>query len=579
MKPHILLPVFFLCLAPVFAEPPEPQMIVSFAGFDALREDLAVIAKTADNPGLPAGIRREAEAFFGESLLASLDGTRPAGYVQRKEQAFIFLPMTDISWLSAFLAWKFDEVNIEEQEHGVRFVRVDNFPFYVVTKGDYTYLGFANAEALSPDNLPEDPEPMLEGLNKKYTLAMVNRYDAELSEEPASEEKEEKNAEEEADDHPRYFENGSIMISWYVSSRDGGKDSPPVIRQSEIGFFTDKTSSEVCLEASVERFSGTEAAELSEKYRDHMSAFSSFPGMEPMLSFHGVLTVDAMFREALRRSFHDRQVVIFRAHDRELEKEVRAVLAELTDPIRRLADEIAEEEVLDMGLAVFADPEEEEETSAGMTFLAGVAMKEPAKAEEAFRELRDTLYRKVPGFREEWVRMDFAEEDGMRFHEIRVPCSFLQELTDFNGTHTEEYAEYLAKHGDYDVGFVMGVTEHEVVFGIGKNAVAIMKEIRGAPRSEVQTELCVSGSRFLKYSMRELKTQNPTDPEAIYRHQNRRLMCLLTESILENWPGEDHIRMTVQPTETGYVAKMKLEKGIVSILGALGIVRMMAAEF
>ena len=157
----------------------KPLLVVSFAGYDALRGNIDAIGKLAGNPGLAAGAEEPLIRMTQGKGLAGLDKTKPCGLVvpcdgsetsfeQLGHATYGFVPVTDLKQLMTVIGG-FTHQQFTPDADGVYEIKDSvGTPAYVIAKGGWAFIS-ESREVLK--NVPADPAATLGDLPKQYTLA------------------------------------------------------------------------------------------------------------------------------------------------------------------------------------------------------------------------------------------------------------------------------------------------------------------------------------------------------------------------------------------------------------------------
>ena len=167
----VLLGTVGLCPA---QNEPKPLVTVSFAGYDKLLADAALIGKLGGNPNLGKQLEMMSLALpqgDGAKGPLALDTKQPWGAVllsgDHDPTSYAFLPVTDIKPLLELAKGQLgQEIKAEK---GVYRIPAGQRTIYAVQKGKWAYFA-DSAEQLT--KVAADPAPLLGDLPKKYDLAV-----------------------------------------------------------------------------------------------------------------------------------------------------------------------------------------------------------------------------------------------------------------------------------------------------------------------------------------------------------------------------------------------------------------------
>lgn len=147
----------------------KPMVVLSFTGYDQLIEDIDLVGTATGNPDLGQGIEGLLQLMTQGQGLVSLDKSKPWGAAVSSDgvqfQVLGFLPISDLEKFLGVLAALGQP---EEVGDGVWRMDAQGQTAYFKQNGDWTYVSMG-PEFLT--NLPDDPTPMLGGLQDQYDFA------------------------------------------------------------------------------------------------------------------------------------------------------------------------------------------------------------------------------------------------------------------------------------------------------------------------------------------------------------------------------------------------------------------------
>lgn len=148
----------------------KPLVVVSFAGYDQLKSDIAYLGKLGGSPQMADNLEGLLGLFTGGQGLAGVDKSKPWGTVVTTDgfqfSATAFLPVTDLDQLTGALA---GFVQPKDAGDGIKEIQVGENPLYVKQQGNWAFLA---RDTMMLTNLPDDPGALLQGLEKEYDLAV-----------------------------------------------------------------------------------------------------------------------------------------------------------------------------------------------------------------------------------------------------------------------------------------------------------------------------------------------------------------------------------------------------------------------
>jgi hypothetical protein len=155
--------------APVLVPGNKPVAIISFASYERLMADLALIGDMAGMEDLDKNIEGAIELFTQGEGLAGLDKTRPFGIILATDgtqfQPLFVLPVTNLKLLLESLAGLLGDA--VDAGDGILELSIFDQKIVVKEKNGYAFMAAA-PEALV--DLPQDPAKLFGGLDKSYDI-------------------------------------------------------------------------------------------------------------------------------------------------------------------------------------------------------------------------------------------------------------------------------------------------------------------------------------------------------------------------------------------------------------------------
>ena len=162
------------CVAPVEAQPSDSPdlktvLVVSISGFDAFKNDVQAIAEASGLPQMMMPFM-----MLGPQGPPGLDTTKPWGSVVQTDgqqyRVLAFVPVTDLEKTLALAKQFAQDAEIPEPDSdGVYEIDAQGQTVFMVQKGGWAYL---SNEKDSLAEAPDDPAPLLDGLNESYAVAV-----------------------------------------------------------------------------------------------------------------------------------------------------------------------------------------------------------------------------------------------------------------------------------------------------------------------------------------------------------------------------------------------------------------------
>ncbi len=148
----------------------KPILTVSLSGLKEIKSDLDFVGKLSGNPDLSKSLDGPLKAFTQGQGLAGLDESRPigalVGFDGVQPLVLAFVPVTDMKKLLSALSGVIGEAR---QVDGVTQIQAGPMPLFLKEVDGWAFIS-QSAEGLA--KTPKDPLKLLDGLDKKYDVAV-----------------------------------------------------------------------------------------------------------------------------------------------------------------------------------------------------------------------------------------------------------------------------------------------------------------------------------------------------------------------------------------------------------------------
>jgi len=518
------------------AQEAKPVVVVSFAGYQRLMDDISYLGKLTNKPGAAQQVEGLLQFFTQGQGLAGLDKARPWGAVATvtlgasgpEPSVVAFVPVTDLDRLMQSLA----AVQPQKMDDGTWKIQNEQATMYVRAQGNWAYLG-QSAEVLA--NLPADPMQLLGGLEAKYDVA-VQVHPRNVPQELRQmliEQLRAKAAELERNDgeDQAAFETRKRLTEQQFEALTKQIDD---VQQVTVGVSVDSEAQKLFVDVDVTPVPGSSTA----------AQLAAQQGLKT--SFGGFLVPEAPVTLGLRQHLGqdeiDQALIGIEAGRPSLLKEIEES-EDLSDEEKGIAKNIANQ-LMDVVAATLKTGEVDTMLSVvgdgplALIFATNVA--NPAELEKAVKSLADAAARDA-NFSQLKVNAD--QHKNVRFHTMEI-------------TLPEWFPAPAAKLVGDPVPVVVGIGERSAYLGIGVDVLGMLKQ--AIDRSATSTAasagpfgLTVTVAPILK-AIAEAAPNNPVPAMLAGQLQG----------------GNDHVRVTVSQADGKQRVRIEVEEGLIKLIGA-----------
>lgn len=518
--------------APAYGQSDKPVIVASLAGTDEVLSDILYLTESAG-----VGDFGRFAALMASPYTAPMDKTRPTGVCMMLEsesdvRVLSFLPVKDLKMLLMTLEEQIGKP--EEVGGGVLKVAGDRpAPVFVKEADGWAFL--ANRQEHLKD-LPKDPVALLDGLDKKYTLALrvnISAIPANLREMAVTQLQkglEERVAQELNGEQAEAMEKlGGLAVESITR----------LIQDSDnltLGWQVDKDGKKTYLDVNFTALEGTELAKEMELVKEGKSSYAGFLLPGAALTFHGhgessaaeveqVTAMLAQFRgQAMKGIDEDGKL----ANDEE-----RAIAKDVVNQLLDVADATIKAANMDVGASLVLKP-------GALGFVAGGFVADGEKLADAVKKLAGLAAKKEPSF--PGINFDAEKYQGVTFHTAKIPL----------------------RDADYQVRQILG-DPMELVIGTGKTSVyvAFGKEPVGLLKSVLDASAADSGKVLPPSQLRISLT--PILEFVAAADSNPQIKVALEAA--KQYPGSDAISLTALPIKNGFAMRLEFEEGVLKAIG------------
>lgn len=524
----------------------KPLVTVSFAGYDRVKSDVALVGKLSDNPELADQLEAQLQAAIGEGTFKAIDKSKPWGAVVSTDpqgQEFYvqgFVPTKDVKQLLKTM--EAADITAKEED-GLFTIQAPFGEVFVKQRGAWAVFA-TKKEALAV--IPEDPATMLGDLAKQYTLAV------KISAANAPEGLRQKGVEllnfgmmlgmqRQPGEGDEQFEMRQKM------TKQGMEQLTKLINELDtilVGLGVNQEAKQAFLEYMVTAKEGTETAKKMQSAAKPTSRFAGL--LKPGAAMN--LSVSSKIDQSDVAQLKTNLAVVRATIQTELDKQnlpedkaakAKRIIGDLFDVIEKSA----ESGEMDLAATLTLKPD-------AALLVSGFAIAEGAKLEKAIKDLVEEVKTDAPPVAN-LIKLNAEEYQGIRFHVVSVPIEMVQE------SEREKVTKLL---GD-PIQVIVGIGENAAYVAGGKNASQELKKAidaakAGADKKVPPAQVIVSLTPILEFA-------------ASVADENDREQIQNVVKMLKAAEGKDQIRMVGTLIPNGSKVRIELDAGILKILGNL----------
>jgi hypothetical protein len=482
----------------------------------------------------------------GGKGLAGLDKARPWGIVlsgtadgQFPVQAFV--PVTDLKELMSVVPpmggkpLAPDAKGVYELPSGPH-----GKTLYAAQKGTWAFI-VDDKDALA--SVPADPLIVLGELNKKYLFAVQGsiknipaqtrdgflnqlKMMANLSMQQMGNESEEQFA---------------LRANMVKQSIDQVVTLAQELDAAVVGLGMDATSGALTLDVELTALPGTKTARKFAAAAGTKTDFAGFqiPGAAAtLLTASNMDDADAAQLKTTLAGLRGRALKDIDDND-ELNDAQKKMAKQLLGDVVDVVTKTVDGKKLDGGLALLLEP-------GAPTLVAGMNVADGEKLDKALKQLVEEAGKDEPGLAK-LIKLDAEKYAGINFHTASVP------VTD------EQAAIALGKKVD----LVLGIGPQSIYFGAGAKALATIKQVIDASKSDAgksipQSQLILAATPIAKFFA------------AVAPDEKAKSMAGMVAQLLAASGGKDHITIVTRTISNGAGLRLTVEGGILKAILASG---------
>ena len=515
-------------------------LTVSVAGYDGVMKSVDALAKAA---GVPEMTMLPKMMLGGPAGPGGLDGSKPLGLVLQTDgeqfPAMVFAPITDAGEFLKFLEGLVQDIP-EPDADGVYEVEAGNQTVYIQQKDGWAFVVVERA-ALA--DTPADPAALLGGMEKDYAVAIRAqvgnvpkelRASAMMIMQMAASAGSPRN-EDETD------EQYALRQKMTQQSLEGIQKLVNEMDTLMIGLGVDATDGAINLDVAMTAVEGTSLAEDMAETAGLKSAFSGFFSPNAALTFRvsGKLS-ESDVTQALQ------MLDIVKAQGKAAiesqslgEAQTRQAL-EIGEELLEVVKEMIDGRTFDGGLSLVAGDE-------GIALITGGHVAGAAKLEEIFKKVVEEAKKEEPDIGQ-FLKMNAAEHEGVRFHTLAVPAALV-----FEDGVPPAYA-------DSDIKITVGFGDSAIFLAHGPDPVALLKA--AIDRSAAASDAAVLPAQFslsasaIGSLLEIIGASEEVDIPA-------ELIAALKQA-----GDQDHVLISAETIPNGMKTRLRVEGGVLKVIGA-----------
>lgn len=541
-----VLMVGLLAMRPALADSQtttRPVVVMSFAGYDELMNDLRFAGELGDHPGLDKNVEGVLQLFTKGRGLAGVDKTRRSGVVilicDGKPTGYAFVPVTNPNESLALL----QDLGHKSQDVGDGIVSIDvkhaNKRLFASEKNGWAFLS-DKREVLA--NTPDDPAKLVAGLPLKYDGAIrlnVCNVPRELRRQFIE------CLREKGKKHLNRIQGTGLerAIATMVAQKgleaiDGALNE---IEQVTVGWALDGEEKAAFGEVTVTALEGTNAARQFAGLKQVKTDFSGFQLPDAAVSGSATFEVLGITPNEATIFFNAVRTAAFERIDAHLYSAQRIKDAKkFVDGMLGVAEKAAVSGRVDQGGSLVLKPD-------AVTLVSSRYVADGRKLEETLGIAVEAARVEYPGVVAKLLKPNADEWKGVRLHVLSIPIPERCKKRD-------KVVQLVGENLDIVVGFGDTFT----CCAAGKNAMTTLKQV--IDRSLASPDQAV---RPLQFS---ISLSQVADFIVVVADEKHKQKAEIAARLLKSRAGKDHVTAVVTPIERGVTCRLELEEAVLQLL-------------
>ena len=507
----------------------KPVAVVSIGPVDSLLADITYVTATAGTPDVGKMV-----AQMIEPVAQGLDRAKPAGViVTADDQGFYPLGFVPVKDLAAMLKQLEPQIGPAKDAGGGVFEIAGPVPIFVKHQTGYAYIG-QTVESLG--QLPQDPLPLLGGLNNEYDIAVrgnVRNVPEPYRQMALQQLKQgvELGMQRLPDEDEDQYQMRRNLVQSQVAQMNALVNETD---QVTLGWSIDADAKKIFLDTSLTAVPGTKTAERIAMMADVKSEFTGFliDSAAMTMNFAGKIPQEEIDQTvAMLQTVRANAIKEIENDDDLPNDEARATATELIGSLFDLITETLKSGKMDGGAAVLLAPK-------APLFMAGGYVADGSQLETALKKVVELAKQEqeIPD-----VKFDADQHAGVRFHTMSMPLPEAGDVGDAFGENLD---------------VAVGIGEKSAYFAVGQDGVARLKEVidqsaAAAGNSVPPFQISLSLEPIMAFA--QSIDDNP-------------IVSTIADA-LKQAQGKDHILIHAKTIPNGVTYRLEVEEGVVKAVG------------
>jgi len=527
---------------------------VAFSGYDELLGDIGFLGTLGGNPQLAKAPEAMLVLATQGKGLAGLDKSKPWGLVvQTDGQQFPvvgFVPVTDLKQLLDVLTPLVGppedagngvlkvQPGADAADDGGMGMAPQSKPVFIKQQGGWALIA-DSPEALAA--APADPTQALDGLEKKYDLALkasVKNIPAPMREMAILQ-----------------LKAGTDM---FTAQRPGESDDDYAIRTGMtkqaidqfittvndldevlVGWALDQNTGTSYFDFELTAVEGTKTAAQFAQMEQATTNFAGFdlPGAALTANWAGKIP-DTDVAQAKSTIANIRKTAVTELDNQGLSANDVQLATRLINDLLDVVEKTIEGKKSDGGAVLLLD-------SSAATFVAGGKVAEGAKLEGVVKQLAQMAAKDQPEFAQA-MKLDAETHAGVRFHTLAFPVP-------------PGEAEATKVFGD-TLDIVVGIGDESVYLAGGSDAAATLKSVIDKSQAELGKQVDPLRISLAAAPIAKFVSENMPDDD------QGKMMATMLAGQLATSAGKDHLTVTSKPIPNGASMRLEIEEGLLKLI-------------
>jgi hypothetical protein len=536
----VLLGAVGLCAA---QDESKPLVTVSFAGYDKLLADMAMIGQLGGNPNVGKQLETIMAAALphsdGAKTPLALDTKQPWGAVLfsggSDPASYGFIPVTDIKPLIALAKMKVGQ-DIKE-EKGVYQIPAGAKTLYAVHKGKWAFVA-DSAEHLT--KVAAEPAPLLGDLPTKYDLAVrasIKNLPKEYREQLLAQLRAGAEAgmqQMPGEDEEAYAMRLGVAKQTIQTLTTLVNDLDNVL----LGWNVDSQTKTTYLDLELMAQAGTKLADRFAEIKPGPTNFAGLllPGAAINANSIGTLS-DTQLAQARNTLATLRKSIMKELENQHLTDDEAKLASQLLGNIVDVVQKTLETKKTDAAMTIVLDP-------AAVTLVAGVSIADGAKLENVLQQLAKEVQKndQTAGV----VKIAAETYQDIHLHVVSLP------------TPDPKLAPLV---GDTLEG-VVGVSNDKLLVAVGRDAAKTLKKVIGQLKTTAGKQVPPLEIKLAAGAIAKFVGQVSDNPQL-------KASAMMAAGMLAKAGDKDHVTITAQPIPQGVRVRLEFEEGLLQAIGSM----------